>query len=454
MEWWKIVFLVVLGLVALVVVCGFVAPPRGGSSADDSLSRGPSERMVSPPVGALPPEGPAQSARDEVTDPSPWTDFFQFGPPYDSWGSSPGAASGNAPASGGSPSGAPPLPLPSTPPDPVNARRPVSSRSPAGPSRPPDESRTQLRPSERPKSARPPLHRTTAYYGLEEPTCVPPPANRDLTRLQFNASYPSVMDAAFGGVIAVHVFGPTQRDAVEARIHGIQSFLGDFPGRASAVAAATTATGRTLTIRPLLTNLRASPAAREVVWNGDLIEAVFNVAPAQRGPGAQDSRGVIDISVGGLTIAQIPLSIRIEMQPTISPPATAQGKVLDSIFASYSHLDEAVVNRFASAYRGLGIDLFVDHRSLRSGQDWRSAVRSSIGERDLFQLFWSPNAAASAEVEAEWRYALEEVVPLRPAGVDFIRPVYWSQPLPAAPTSLRGLHFAYVAPADLGVAPE
>ena len=64
-----------------------------------------------------------------------------------------------------------------------------------------------------------------------------------------------------------------------------------------------------------------------------------------------------------------------------------------------------------------------------------AAVGLGLGS-DVFYLFWSRNARASKEVEAEWRTALEL------KGLDFIAPVPLQSPRYARPPAeLGALHF-------------
>jgi len=84
------------------------------------------------------------------------------------------------------------------------------------------------------------------------------------------------------------------------------------------------------------------------------------------------------------------------------------------------------------------------------GQPWKRYLAERIEHSDLFQLFWSTASAASEYVEKEWRQALD-VAERRPPGTFFVRPVYWTKPLPAPPRPLADLHFRYVDPQELGV---
>src|SRR6185295_5982471 len=80
--------------------------------------------------------------------------------------------------------------------------------------------------------------------------------------------------------------------------------------------------------------------------------------------------------------------------------------------------------------------------SLRAGERWQPELERSIQRADVFQLFWSRHAMRSEYVQKEWRYALSL------GRANFVRPVYWQDPLPAdeklglPPRELREVHFS------------
>jgi hypothetical protein len=77
--------------------------------------------------------------------------------------------------------------------------------------------------------------------------------------------------------------------------------------------------------------------------------------------------------------------------------------------------------------------------SIHSGEDWSEALERLIERADIFQLFWSQWSASSEHVKREWVYALS----LKHKPGNFIRPVYWEQPMPAVPDVLNKVNFAY-----------
>ena len=81
---------------------------------------------------------------------------------------------------------------------------------------------------------------------------------------------------------------------------------------------------------------------------------------------------------------------------------------------------------------------------MNPGDLWRNEIRAAINNADSFLLFWSQHARSSAEVEKEWRYALEiEQSDSRKAeGAGFITPVPLESPSKCPPPAeLNALHF-------------
>ncbi len=96
---------------------------------------------------------------------------------------------------------------------------------------------------------------------------------------------------------------------------------------------------------------------------------------------------------------------------------------INSGFMSYASQDRA---RVATLMQGMQkvrpeLDLFFDVENLRSGENWREAIKREIDKRDALFLCWSHYSKQSEWVDMEWRYALErkgesaiEPVPIEP----------------------------------------
>lgn len=121
------------------------------------------------------------------------------------------------------------------------------------------------------------------------------------------------------------------------------------------------------------------------------------------------------------------------------PPVATATNAFRKIFASYAREDIAIVEALESIIHALAVgELRWDLRILRAGDDWQSVVVHEIESADVFQLFWSRYSASSDNVRAEWEYALS----LHRS--QFVRPVYWSEPLIPPPPALSRLHFAKI----------
>ena len=174
-----------------------------------------------------------------------------------------------------------------------------------------------------------------------------------------------------------------------------------------------------------------------MTWAEAIEELTFQIFYAGRDQDLFPCSGFVDISTNGLLLAQIPVSIQVGAgESRLEHRTTA---MISRVFASYSRKNEPIVRACKATYRALGIQLFVDKDDLLSGQVWRDVIRRSIADHDLFQLFWSRAAADSDEVANEWVLALD-VAPAK--ATDFIRPLFWTEPMPKPPQPLRTLNFS------------
>ena len=109
-----------------------------------------------------------------------------------------------------------------------------------------------------------------------------------------------------------------------------------------------------------------------------------------------------------------------------------------SAFVSYASQDR---NRVAAIIQGMkkarpDMDIFFDVDSLRSGDDWESALYREIERRDILFLCWSHFARQSKWVNEEWRYALAH------KGIECIEPVPIEPPnICPPPEELSKKHF-------------
>jgi pSer/pThr/pTyr-binding forkhead associated (FHA) protein/tetratricopeptide (TPR) repeat protein len=197
--------------------------------------------------------------------------------------------------------------------------------------------------------------------------------------------------------------------------------------------------GGDLTIVPRLDGIEFNPSQCSFRWHQTVHRAEFQFRSIA-GQVPRVARGHVAIFMSGLIVGEVPLAIPVEAQVEESAPRVAdQGRSYRKMFASYSHLDGKVVEQFEAFMHSLGDRYVRDVRDLRAGQVWSTALENLIRQADVFQLFWSWNALASPYVRREWEFALAL------GRTDFVRPVYWEEPLPARgdlpPATLRSLHF-------------
>ena len=174
-------------------------------------------------------------------------------------------------------------------------------------------------------------------------------------------------------------------------------------------------------------------------WNGDIRNVGFIVkAPVSLPPGVYP--GSAKLIQGEVPFASIMFDLEVvSADGQVDAPARPLGAHIQRIahaFASYASLDRGEVLRRVQGIQAVGINVFLDIVSLRSGDKWEQVLYREIDASDSFFLFWSRNAAQSQWVEREWRYAL------RRRGLEFINPLPLEDPrLVEPPTELRSKHF-------------
>lgn len=153
--------------------------------------------------------------------------------------------------------------------------------------------------------------------------------------------------------------------------------------------------------------------------------------------------GAITFTADGIIVAEIPISIYVA--ESVEEPETRQTtqRPYQAIFCSYSHQDKRIVERVEAVAKLFELEYLRDVTTLKSGQHWSDELLNMIERADIFQLFWSENAAGSEYVEKEWRHALQLMAGEQKPDT-FIRPVCWVEPIhPTPPKELEHIHFAY-----------
>jgi hypothetical protein len=180
---------------------------------------------------------------------------------------------------------------------------------------------------------------------------------------------------------------------------------------------------------------------RTFLWVNAVHMEEFTLRATAHGHGGV-ARGRLLILHGSILLAEVRLGIKVDAQApaniTLTEERTSAARYR-KIFPSYSHIDSAIVTQFERYAEAVGDRFLRDVTTLRAGEIWNDRLRDFIREADVFQLFWSRNAMASRFVEQEWRYALSL------SRTEFIRPMYWEDPMPTAPglppPDLQRIHF-------------
>jgi len=193
-----------------------------------------------------------------------------------------------------------------------------------------------------------------------------------------------------------------------------------------------------LTFVPQMPGIAFDPPQRTFHWRESVHREEFELRASPRVNG-QTVQGRLTVFLGGIILAEISLSIRVERPVAVEPRKpefnAAHARPYRKIFASYSHQDAAVVEQFESYARALGDRYLRDCVDLRAGEAWSDRLEELVQDADVFQLFWSSNSMISPFVKREWSYARTLRRP------NFIRPTYWEEPCPPIPEELREIHF-------------
>jgi hypothetical protein len=201
-----------------------------------------------------------------------------------------------------------------------------------------------------------------------------------------------------------------------------------------------------ITFLPEIPGFEFNPPRRVFRWVESVHSEHFRFRATDAVDG-QTARGRLTVFLGGIILADVTLSIRVDHRHVPAPttpaevPQAVHARPYRKIFASYSHKDIEIVRQFELFARTLGDEFLRDGVHLRAGQVWNDQLKRLIHEADIFQLFWSTNAMRSPNVRQEWEYAISL------SRDHFIRPTYWEDPLPSSPYEdlppevLRRLHF-------------
>lgn len=253
-----------------------------------------------------------------------------------------------------------------------------------------------------------------------------------------NAITPGSSTPLLAYIYALLYFGEVQRDRAE-RLGDAR--ISDF-GQAQAMPSEAIAVGSRITVVPRIDECSVEPGMLTVKWEGEWTCAPFAVKPLTglvAGHEPMDLTGDVTFYVGPIVVGTVEFSLRYSPDAaTTITPTDAKVAPYQKMFASYSHRDMDLVEQFERVLSASGTEYLRDKVVLRTGEEWNQRLLELIDEADVFQLFWSQSASASKYVTQEWEHALSL------GRRQFVRPVYWKEPLPDVPPQLGHLHFAFL----------
>ena len=267
-----------------------------------------------------------------------------------------------------------------------------------------------------------------------------PVPDRDPASVQFTAYHPKEVRATERSTLLFYMHRP---DALEDVQHDAEVQLGfQTPGdddlsRTNPDAASS---GHTITVVPEVTGFRFDPPTLECRWPGRWrrLRFVFAADAASAGRHA----GRLAVSIGPVLVADVPFLLLVKggrRQTHVRPRTRVTASPYQTVFTSYARTDLVVVEALEETYGALSYKSLRDIHVLRPGEQWWPGLQRAIELADIFQLFWSASAKGSRNVRREWRHALS----LRRQ--EFIRPVYWTAPMPSPPRELKDLNFKFIA---------
>jgi pSer/pThr/pTyr-binding forkhead associated (FHA) protein len=261
-----------------------------------------------------------------------------------------------------------------------------------------------------------------------------------LEQLRFTAFYSKEVAVESWNTLLVYTHIEAALDKVIADSQRFKHEIADVPRETAAQALQLLPRGTHITMVPTCKGVAFNPRRLTFEWLEDWQRTIFRYRASKELAGSAVN-GKINIFVGPLLVATIKMPLLLEgriLQPQDHYLQTT-ADLYKQIFASYSHNDAQIVFTCRNVYKALGFDVLIDIDSLRAGQVFSSALRQMIDNADIFQLFWSEQAAKSPYVRQEWEYALQ-----LNRGEGFVRPVYWEIPMVQPPDELANLHFAYL----------
>ena len=265
------------------------------------------------------------------------------------------------------------------------------------------------------------------------------PINLALKQLQFTAFYPRTVPVESWNALFVYAHIEETLEVVRGDARRLKELLGSEPFKNDAWSALPLKDGTQITVVPVFQGITFQPERISFPWTNNWHPTAFRFSADRRWAGTI-STGEVMILAGPLIVASLRVSLRFAGPG--SQPDREQEEIsvtrYKNIFTSYSHNDAMMVQAIRQVYEAIGDSSFRDLAVLRSSPGWNSTLPQTIDGADVFQLFWSRNAAQSQSVYQECQYALQHY-----KYDGFIRSIYWEKPLAFSPPEFSRLHFTF-----------
>lgn len=263
-----------------------------------------------------------------------------------------------------------------------------------------------------------------------------------LERLHFTAFHPREVAPRSWNSFFVYTHIARALAAVKMDAAHFARELGTEPLRKSVEAIIPMSRGVTITIVPECEDVAFNPRRQSFTWPEDWHRADFRFRAGSASAGtALNIKVQVFLDLANFATIVMPVLCLEDAGrlPSGENREQAEATMHTRIFMSYSHEDAPIVTACRNTYQALGLTILRDRDTLKPGEQWRPGLQRMIDESEVFQLFWSARSAASSAVREEWEYAVT-----LGKGEEFIRPVYWEEPLAPPPQELAPLNFYYV----------
>ena len=263
-------------------------------------------------------------------------------------------------------------------------------------------------------------------------TAQPPVMPPRVADVEFSALFPKHFLKGEYSVLEIYIYEQTQRHIIEQALASGGDAVKEKRGSAFRISEENVVRVRLESADPEVQILGSDESQ---IWYGNYLVFDFSVYLSETYPKRQL------MFTATVLINEVPatrLRFTAECNTLREQKLEVSREDILSAFISYASQDRA---RVAAIIQGMrkarpDMDVFFDVDSLRSGENWRRALRAEIERRDILFLCWSLAAKESEWVDREWRYALEN------KGLDCIEPIPIDPPnVCPPPKELASKHF-------------